>query len=67
MFSDNLLSIIMLEKISRGPADPMFELKAKADHDTDPRKVDLGVGVYRDEAGSYQELEVVRQVRLPIT
>jgi aspartate/tyrosine/aromatic aminotransferase len=55
----------MLEKICRGPVDPMFELKYKADNDTDPRKIDLGVGVYRNEAGSYQELEVVRQVKLP--
>ncbi|KAH7070250.1 pyridoxal phosphate-dependent transferase [Paraphoma chrysanthemicola] len=49
----------MLEKIERGPPDPMFELKANADMDEDPRKVDLGVGIYRNEAGSYEELETV--------
>ncbi|KAH7078117.1 pyridoxal phosphate-dependent transferase [Paraphoma chrysanthemicola] len=53
----------MLEKIERGPPDPMFELKANADMDEDPRKVDLGVGIYRNEAGVYEELETVMRAK----
>ena len=52
----------MFEVIPPGPADPMFFLKKAAEEDTSPHKVDLGVGVYRDEAGTYQELNVVREV-----
>lgn len=43
----------------------MFILKQRADSDADPEKVDLGVGIYRSEAGSYQELEVVKLVSHP--
>ena len=42
--------------------DPMFELKVKADSDTHPHKIDLGVGIYRDEEGHYQELKAVKLV-----
>lgn len=40
----------------------MFILKKDADSDLDPDKIDLGVGIYRSEAGNYQELEVVKLV-----
>ncbi|USP82132.1 Dicarboxylic amino acid permease [Curvularia clavata] len=53
----------MLEKVKRGPPDPMFDLKARADADTNPHKIDLGVGIYRSEAGSYQELGVVKRAK----
>lgn len=59
----------MFEHIQPGPSDPMFWLKKRADADTSPEKVDVGVGIYRNEQGRYQELEVVREVndimRLP--
>lgn len=54
----------MLELVQRGPPDPMFVLKTSADADTSREKVDLGVGIYRNEAGRYQELEAVKQVEL---
>jgi aspartate aminotransferase, cytoplasmic len=54
----------MLELVQQGAPDPMFTLKKIADADNDPRKVDLGVGVYRNEDGRYQELEVVRRVSI---
>ncbi|KAI0130470.1 pyridoxal phosphate-dependent transferase [Xylariales sp. AK1849] len=48
----------MLDQIPPGPMDPMFFLKKKAEEDTSPNKVDVGVGVYRNEDGKYQELDV---------
>ncbi|KXH57983.1 aspartate aminotransferase [Colletotrichum salicis] len=53
----------MFEHVQPGPPDPMFTLKRDADNDTSPEKVDLGVGIYRGEEGSYQELDVVRQAK----
>lgn len=57
--------VTMFGHIQPGPQDPMFILKQRADSDVDPEKVDLGVGIYRSEAGSYQELEVVKLVSHP--
>lgn len=41
----------------------MFDLKARLDSNNNPRKIDLGAGVYRDLSGGYYELPVVRKVR----
>ncbi|KAK1705054.1 pyridoxal phosphate-dependent transferase [Colletotrichum lupini] len=56
----------MFGHVQPGPPDPMFTLKRDADNDTSPEKVDLGVGIYRNEEGSYQELEVVRKAKLEL-
>ncbi|OHW99802.1 aspartate aminotransferase [Colletotrichum incanum] len=53
----------MFGHIQPGPPDPMFTLKKNADNDNSPEKVDLGVGIYRSEAGKYQELKVIRQAK----
>ncbi|GKZ27419.1 hypothetical protein AbraCBS73388_004637 [Aspergillus brasiliensis] len=50
----------MFENMQRGPVDPMFDLKKVADNDTSPEKVDLGVGIYRNEEGYYHEMEVLK-------
>ncbi len=50
--------------VPRAPVDPMFILKARADNDTHPDKVDLGVGVYRQEDGGYYEFPAIRKVAL---
>jgi aspartate aminotransferase len=42
-------------------ADPILGLMAAFRADPDPRKVDLGVGVYRDDRGETPVLEAVRQ------
>lgn len=55
----------MFGHIQPGPSDPMFILKKAADSDLHPEKVDLGVGIYRSEAGTYQELDVVKLVGQP--
>lgn len=57
--------VTMFGHIQPGPRDPMFILKKDADSDFNPDKVDLGVGIYRSEAGNYQELEVVKLVGQP--
>lgn len=55
----------MFDNIPPGPADPFFHLKKKADEDDHPDKVDIGVGIYRSEQGTYQELAVVKRVIMP--
>lgn len=40
----------------------MFELKKRADKDVSPEKVDLGVGIYRNELGKCHELRCVTEV-----
>lgn len=52
----------MFEDVVQGSPDPMYDLKIRADGDTSPDKVDLGVGIYRNEQGNYHELEAVKAV-----
>ncbi|KAF0689511.1 Aste57867_19068 [Aphanomyces stellatus] len=40
-----------LENVPMGPADPILGLTERFNKDTDPRKVSLGVGAYRDDNG----------------
>ena len=51
----------MLERLDRLLPDPILGLMAAFRADTDPRKVDLGVGVYRDDHGDTPVLKAVRQ------
>ena len=51
----------MLERLERLPIDPILGLMGLFRADTDPRKVDLGVGVYRDDNGNTPVLQAVRQ------
>ncbi|CAG9978558.1 unnamed protein product [Clonostachys byssicola] len=53
----------MFESILPGPPDVMYDLKVRADNDTSEAKVDLGVGIYRNNAGQYQELHVVKEAK----
>lgn len=50
----------MLEHLERLPTDPILGLMAAFRSDADARKVDLGVGVYRDDRGN---TPIVRAVR----
>ncbi|NMP33155.1 aspartate/tyrosine/aromatic aminotransferase [Thalassotalea sp. M1531] len=43
------------------PADPILGLSAKYREDANPQKIDLGVGVYKDEAGHTAILDCVKQ------
>jgi aspartate/tyrosine/aromatic aminotransferase len=51
----------MLERLERLPTDPILGLMALFRADADPRKVDLGVGVYRDDHGETPVLAAVRR------
>jgi aspartate aminotransferase len=51
----------MFERLERMPDDPILGLMAAFRADTDPRKVDLGVGVYRNERGETPVLEAVKK------
>lgn len=50
----------MFERLERMPDDPILGLMAAYRADSSPSKVDLGVGVYRDERGETPVLEAVR-------
>ncbi|MGC8521965.1 MAG: aromatic amino acid transaminase [Steroidobacteraceae bacterium] len=50
----------MLEHLDRLAPDPILGLMAAFRADPDPRKVDLGVGVYRDERGETPVMQAVR-------
>lgn len=51
----------MLEHLDRLPPDPILGLMAAFRADSDPRKVDLGVGVYRNDAGETPVMRAVRE------
>ncbi len=51
----------MFERLDRVPDDPILGLMAAFRADSDPQKVDLGVGVFRDPKGDTPVLASVRQ------
>lgn len=50
----------MFEGLNPLPADPILGLMAKYKNDPNPSKVDLGVGIYRDDQGQTPVLASVR-------
>lgn len=50
----------MFEQLARLPADPILGLMALFRQDANPRKVDLGVGIYKNEEGETPVLTSVR-------
>lgn len=52
----------MFESVQKGPPDPVYLLKQRADGDKTSTKVDLGVGIYRSETGLYHCHESVSKV-----
>jgi aspartate aminotransferase len=53
----------MFRNVPPGPPDPVYTLKLRVDSDTSPAKIDLGVGVYRNEQGQYHELEAITRAK----
>jgi aspartate aminotransferase len=51
----------MFERLDRLPPDPILGLMAAFRADNDPHKVDLGVGVYRNDQGDTPVLQAVRK------
>jgi len=54
---------MFFDDVPQGPADPVYILKNAVDADRSPNKVDLGVGVYRNEQGQYHELQAIREAK----
>jgi hypothetical protein len=52
----------MFSAVKPGPPDPMYAVKKACDEDHDAQKVDLGVGIYRNEEGLYHELDALKRV-----
>ena len=46
----------------QAPEDPLFGLMAAYRRDTDPKKIDLGIGAYRDDNAKPWVLPVVKKV-----
>ena len=51
----------MLEKLQAVPPDPILGILAAFARDQNPDKIDLGIGVYRDESGQTPILESVME------
>src|SRR5438105_418683 len=51
----------LLSQVPLAPADPILGITEAFVADTNPRKVNLGVGVYTDDAGKVPLLECVRR------
>lgn len=49
-------------KVPLAPPDPIIGVNAAFQADTDPNKVNLGVGAYRDDNGKPYIFDVVRKV-----
>jgi aspartate aminotransferase len=52
--------------VPQAPEDPLFGLMAAYRRDNDPKKVDLGIGAYRDNNAKPWILPVVKKVRKPL-
>lgn len=51
----------MFSSLTAIPNDPILGLMAAFNEDTNPKKIDLGVGVYKDEAGNTPVLKCVKK------
>lgn len=55
-------SISAWNAVQKGPEDPILGITVAFNKDTNPKKVNLGVGAYRDDNGKPFVLECVREV-----
>lgn len=60
--NSNMATAFSQEVCPPAPEDPLFGLMAAYRRDTDPKKVDLGIGAYRDNNAKPWVLPVVKQV-----
>lgn len=54
---------MFFQDVVRGPVDPVYILKNAVDADESPDKVDLGIGVYRNDRGGYHELQSIKAAK----
>lgn len=59
-FARNLRSISTWNAVPAGPPDPILGVTEAFKADKDPRKINLGVGAYRDENGKPYVLDAVK-------
>lgn len=57
----------IFSKTAEAPPDAIFGININFANDTDPRKVNLGIGVYRDDNLQPAVLPVVRKVLQELT
>jgi aspartate aminotransferase, cytoplasmic len=57
-------SVFTEDVVPQAPEDPLFGLMAAYRKDTSNKKVDLGIGAYRDNHAKPWVLPVVKKVRL---
>ena len=51
----------MFESLSALPADPILRLVAEYQADNNPNKIDLGIGIYKDENGDTPVMTAVKK------
>ena len=56
-------SVFTKDAVPQAPEDPLFGLMAAYRADTSEKKVDLGIGAYRDNNAKPWVLPVVKKVR----
>lgn len=59
---DNPMNCIDLSCVPAAPEDPLYRLMREYREDQNARKIDLGIGAYRDETGKPWVLPVVKKV-----
>lgn len=57
----NTNSVFSADVVPQAPEDPLFGLMAAYKKDTDSKKVDLGIGAYRDNNAKPWVLPVVKE------
>jgi aromatic-amino-acid transaminase len=55
------MSASLLAGVEMAPRDPIIGISELFNADTNPKKVNLGIGVYTDDAGKVPLLECVRR------
>jgi aspartate aminotransferase, cytoplasmic len=63
MGSINTPSVFTADVVPQAAEDPLFGLMAAYRKDTSTKKVDLGIGAYRDDHAKPWVLPVVKKVR----
>jgi len=61
-FSSRILFRHVFSKVPMAPPDPIIGVNIAYASDTDPRKVNLGVGAYRDDNAKPYVFDIVRKV-----
>jgi len=54
-----------MANVPAAPEDPLYRAMREYRQDPHEKKIDLGIGAYRDENGKPWVLPVVKKVRLP--